>query len=254
MSLGLLGRKVGMTQVLDAEGRAIPVTALELGPCVVLQLRTKERDGYEAVQLGFADKPRRLATRGERGHVAPLSSKRSKRMAESGVQPLVKANCEPQRYVREFRTDDAVNGAAAGSPAETAGTTVEVGQKLTVDLFNEVLAVDVIGMIKGRGTTGVMKAHNYHGMPASHGVQNCHRAPGSVGSHGTDRGHSGKIKKGKKMATRWGNERVTIRNLKVVRVDLENNLLLVRGAVPGPNGGYVMVRRTNKPRKAGAKT
>lgn len=242
MSLGLLGRKVGMTQVLDAEGRAIPVTALELGPCVVLQLRTKDRDGYEAVQLGFADKPRRLATRGERGHVAPLSSKRSKRQADAGVQSLPKANCEPQRYVREFRTDDGTENAA-----------VEVGQKLSVDLFNEVFAVDVIGMIKGRGTTGVMKAHNYQGMGASHGVQNCHRAPGSVGSHATDRGHSGKIKKGKKMATRWGNERVTIRNLRVVRVDLENNLLLVRGAVPGPNGGYVMVRRTNKARKAGAK-
>jgi large subunit ribosomal protein L3 len=250
MALGLLGRKVGMTQVLDAEGRAIPVTALELGPCVVLQLRTKERDGYEAVQLGFADKPRRLATRGERGHVAPLSSKRSKRQADAGVQPLPKANCEPQRYVREFRTENGASGTADGA---SDGATVEVGQKLTVDLFNEVAAVDVIGMIKGRGTTGVMKAHNYQGMGASHGVQNCHRAPGSVGSHATDRGHSGKIKKGKKMATRWGNERVTIRNLKVVRVDLENNLLLVRGAVPGPNGGYVMVRRTNKLRKADAK-
>lgn len=233
MAVGLLGRKVGMTQVTDETGRSVPVTVIEAGPCTVLQIRTMARDGYEAVQMGFRDKPRRLAIRAERGHVAVLSSKRSKAKAEAKIEPIAKANCEPQRYVREFRTD------AKDLP-------VEVGAKLTVELFKDVPALDVIGLIKGRGTAGAMKAHGFAGLSASHGVQRAHRSQGSVGSHAADRGHSGKIKKGKLMSTRWGNERVTIRNLKLVRIDAENNLLLVRGAIPGPNGGYVMVRKANK--------
>ena len=236
MALGLLGRKVGMTTVIGTDGNSIPVTVLELGPCVVTQQRTTAKDGYEAVQLGFQDKPRRLATRPERGHVADIGSKRSKARQAAGVQSVPRANCEPQRYIREFRSD-------LGDPA------VELGQKLTVDLFNEIKAVDVIGWNKGRGYAGVMKAWGFGGQRASHGVQRCHRSGGSTGSHATDRGHSGKIKKGKKLFTRWGNERVTIRNLRVIRVDADNNLLLVRGAVPGPNGGYVLVRRTNKARQ-----
>ena len=213
MPVGLLGRKVGMTQVYSTDGKLLPVTVIQAGPCVVLQVRTKDRDGYEAVQLGFEDKPRRLASRSERGHVADIGSKRAKARSGAGVAVLKKADCEPQRYVREFRTD---------------GETVEheVGQKLTVELFNEIKRVDVIGKIKG--------------------VQRSHRAPGSVAAHSTNRGFSGKIKKGKRMSGRWGNSQATIRNLDVVQIDTENNVLLVRGAIPGANGGYVIIRKTNK--------
>lgn len=233
MPVGLLGRKVGMTQVYDADGKLVPVTVIQAGPCTVLQVRTMDRDGYEAVQLGFEDKPRRLASRAERGHVADIGGKRAKSRAAAGVAAVAKAGCEPQRYVREFRTD--------GENSEHA-----VGQKLTVEAFSEIKRVDVIGTIKGRGFAGVMKQHGFGGMCASHGVQRSHRAPGSVGGHGTNRGFSGKIRKGKRMSGRWGNSRSTIRNLDVIRVDVENNMLLVKGAVPGANGGYVMVRKTNK--------
>lgn len=233
MPVGLLGRKVGMTQVYDADGKLLPVTVIQAGPCVVLQIRTIDRDGYEAVQLGFEDKPRRLASRAERGHVADIGGKRAKARASAGVATIEKAGCEPQRYVREFRTD-----------GEAVAHTV--GQKLTVEAFNEIKRVDVIGTIKGRGFAGVMKQHGFGGMCASHGVQRSHRAPGSVAAHSTNRGFSGKIKKGKRMSGRWGNSRATIRNLDIVRIDVENNMLLVRGAIPGANGGYVMIRQTNK--------
>ena len=233
MALGILGRKVGMTQVYDETGNLIPVTVVEAGPCTVLQVRTKAKDGYEAVQLGFADKPRRLAPRSELGHVSAIEGVRAKKRSESGVATLPKADCEPQRFVREL-------------PKEEGDAAYEVGQKVTVDAFAEVKAVDVIGMIKGRGFSGVMKQHGFHGLCASHGVKRHHRAAGSIASHSTERGRSGKIKKGKKMSGRWGNERVTIRNLLVIRVDKETNSLLVCGAIPGPNGGYVIVRKTNK--------
>jgi len=233
MPVGLLGRKVGMTQVYDDQGNILPVTVIKAGPCTVLQLRTLDRDGYEAVQLGFEEKPRRLARRSERGHVAQISSKRSRRRAAGGVALLPKANCEPPRFVREFRTDG----------EEVA---VDVGQQVTVGLFAEVTHVDVIGTTKGRGTAGVMKRHNFGGLRASHGVQRKHRAAGGIGGHATNRGFSGRIKKGKRMAGRYGNERVTIRNLKVVRVDEENNCLVVLGAIPGPKDGLVMIRKTNK--------
>jgi large subunit ribosomal protein L3 len=237
MSVGLLGRKIGMTQVYAEDGSSVPVTVIEAGPCVVLQVRTIERDGYSAVQLGFGAKHRRLANRAERGHVAALGSKRAKARGAAGIAPVAKANCEPVRYVREFRVE----------PADVA---CEVGQKLTVAMLAEISHVDVIGLNKGRGTAGVMKQHNFHGLRASHGVQRHHRAGGSVGSHGTDRGHSGKIKKGKRMSGRWGNERVTVRNLKVVRIDEPANVVLVNGSVPGPNGGYVMIRRTKKQKRS----
>jgi large subunit ribosomal protein L3 len=231
---GILGTKLGMTQVFDENARVVPVTVLQAGPCTVAQVKSPERDGYSAVQLGFQDKPRRKATRGERGHVSDaLESKRRRLRREGGVALLPKANCEPQRYVREFRFADAPTG-------------VEVGQRLTVEgVFKDVKAVDVTGTSKGRGTTGVMKRHGFAGLPASHGVKKHHRAPGSVGSHASNRG-SGRPKKGKRMAGRYGAERVTIRNLHVVRIDGDNNVMLVRGAVPGPNGGLVMVRPTNK--------
>ena len=227
MAVGLLGRKVGTTQVFETTGEAIPVTVIEAGPCKVLQLRTADRDGYEAIQVGYLDKPRRLASRSERGQVAKLDSKRSRRKATAGVELLPKPDCEPQRLVREFR-----------GPVEGYA----VGQELKVELFNEIKAVDVTGTTKGRGTTGVMKRHNFRGQRATHGVKKVHRHGGSSGQNTSP----GRVMKGKRMGGRYGNERVTARNLKVVRVDAENNLILVRGAVPGPNGGYVVIRQTNK--------
>src|SRR5437016_5941905 len=148
MAIGILGRKVGMTQVFDEAGTAIPVTVIEAGPCPVLQIRTADRDGYEAVQLGYRDKPRRLVGRSGRGQVAKLDSARSKAMAKAGVELLVKADCEPQRFVREFR----------GAPGELA-----VRGKVTVDAFENVKAFDVIGTSKPKGFQGAMKRHNFKG-------------------------------------------------------------------------------------------
>ncbi len=215
-----------MTQVFDADGTAVPVTVIEAGPCKVLCLRTLDRDGYAAVQLGFLDKPRRLASRSIRGQVASLESKRSKRRAEAGVALLAKPNCEPKRFVREFR------GVTEG---------VDVGQDLTVEVFEGVARVDVTGTTKGRGTAGVMKRHGFKGQRATHGVKKVHRHQGGTGMNTSP----ARVFKGKRMAGRFGNERSTMRNLKVVRVDKEHNLLLVRGAVPGPNGCMVVVQQTN---------
>jgi len=227
MRIGLLGRKVGMTQVYDPAGDAIPVTVIQAGPCRVLQLKTQDKDGYEAVQLGFSDKPRRLAARSERGHVAKLESKRQKRRAAAGAAAPSKAGCEPQRFIREFRAS--VEG-------------LEVGQQLGVDLFEGVRAVDVVGTTKGRGTAGVMKRHNYRGQRASHGVKKVHRHAGSIGCNT----FPSRVFKGRRMAGHYGAEQCTMRNLKVVGVDKENHLLLIGGAIPGPNGGLVIIRQTNK--------
>lgn len=226
MSPSILGRKVGMTQVYLEDGTVLPVTVVEAGPCSVLQVRSLERDGYEAVQLGYGDKPRRLAARSERGHVAKLESKRSKKRAASGVEAVPKADCEPQRFVREFR----------GVSDMAVGTTVTVSQ------FEGIKRVDVVGTSKGRGTAGVMKRHNFHGQRATHGVKKVHRHAGGTGCSASP----SRVFKGRKMAGRYGNARVTTRNLELVRVDEENNLLLIKGAVPGPNGGFVSVRETNK--------
>ena len=227
MAMGLLGRKVGMTQIYDEDGNVVPVTVIQAGPCRVLQVRTTVQDGYEAVQLGFLDKPRRLAGRSVRGHVAKLDSKRSRGRVKAGVELLPKAGCEPQRFVREIR-----------GPAEG----VTVGQSLDVNLFEKVSRLDVVGTSKGRGTTGVMKRHNFHGQRASHGVKKVHRLCGSIGQSA----FPSRVPKGHRMAGVYGNSRVTSRNLKLVLIDAENNLLLVRGAVPGPNGGYLIIRETNK--------
>ncbi len=223
----ILGRKVGMTQVFLGDGTAVPVTVVQAGPCHVLHVRSKERDGYEAVQLGFGDKPRRLASRSERGQVAAIESKRSKSRAAAGVELSAKPDCEPQRFVREFR-----------GPANDAS----VGDTLTVEQFAEVKSVDVTGTSKGRGFSGVMKRHNFAGQRASHGVKKCHRHGGSTGMSA----YPSRVMKGKRMAGQYGNARITTRNLQVVSIDAENNLLLVRGAVPGPNGGFVSIRQTNK--------
>jgi len=233
MPLGLLGTKVGMTQVYDAAGKIAPVTIIELGPCPVLQVRTQERDGYDAVQLGFRDKKREKATRPERGHVSSaLESKRRRVRTAAGVQLPPKPECEPQRYVREFRLE---------APADVA-----VGTLLKADqVFKDVPQVDVIGTTKGRGFTGVMKRHNFGGLRGSHGVKKGNRQHGSIASNASNRG-SGRPKKGIRMAGQYGHERVTVRNLTVVRIDADNHLMLVKGAIPGPNGGLVMVRPTNK--------
>lgn len=225
MAIGLLGRKVGMTQVFGPAGEAVSVTVIEAGPCHVLQLRLKDRDGYEAVQLGFDDKPRRLAARSERGHVAKLESKRSKKLSTGGAELEAKAGCEPQRFVRELELDGEH----------------KVGDKLTVTVFEGVKAVDVTGITRGRGTSGVMRRHNFKGQRATHGVKKVHRHGGSTGNNTWP----ARVWKGKRMAGRYGAEKSTMRNIQVVRVDAENNLLLVHGAVPGPKGGYVLIKGTN---------
>jgi large subunit ribosomal protein L3 len=233
MALGLMGLKVGMTQVYDEAGKIAPVTVLQVGPCPVLQVRNQERDGYDALQLGFLDKSRTRASRAERGHVSDqLASKRRAARSAAGVAIPPKANCEPQKHVREFRLEKA-SEVAVGAVLKAA------------EVFKDVKAVDVIGTSKGRGTTGTMKRHNFAGLPASHGVKKHHRSPGSVGSHASNRG-SGRPKRGKRMAGRYGAERVTVRNLRVVKIDADNHLVLVEGAVPGPNGGLVLIRPTNK--------
>jgi len=227
MEKGILGRKVGMTQVYDESGTVVPVTVIQAGPCHVMQLRTPDRDGYEAVQLGYLDKPRRLASRSERGHVAKLSSKRARARVNAGIELADKPDCEPKRFVREVR------GSTEG---------YELGQELRVDLFAGVAAVDVVGTSKGRGFAGVMKRHNFSGQRATHGVKKVHRHAGGTGCSASP----SRVMKGRKMSGQYGNARSTMRNIKLFKVDPENNLLVVRGAVPGPNGGYVFVRETNK--------
>ena len=228
---GLLGRKVGMTQIFDDDGTVVPVTVIEAGPCTVLLSRSADRDGYDAIQVGYRDKPRRLASRSVRGQVVKIDSKRAKKRSHAGVEMPAKADCEPQRFVREFRGE----------------TKARVGQKITVAVFEGCDAVDVIGVSKGRGTAGVMKRHGFSGQRASHGVKKVHRHQGGTGMCQSP----GRLFKGKKMAGRFGNERSTMRNLRLVDIDNDRNLLVVRGAVPGPNGGYVVVRQTNKVKRSG---
>ena len=221
MAVGLLGCKVGMTQVYDAAGAEVPVTVVKAGPCALLQLRTMERDGYEAVQFGFGPKPRRLCARSESGHVA-------------GVLPgLVQSSVLSEgdssfRFIREFRLQ----------PGEARPA---VGDVVTVGVFSSVAHVDVTGVSKGRGFAGVMKRHNFSGVCASHGVKKVHRSGGSTGQS-TD---PGKVFKGTKMPGRYGGKQATVRRQKVVAADVERNLLLIQGAVPGFNGGYITIRPTN---------
>jgi large subunit ribosomal protein L3 len=202
---GILGRKLGMTQIFDDTSRAIPVTAIEAGPCRVAQIRTLERDGYSAIQLAFGEIREAKLNKPRLGH-------------------LKKAGLDPQRHLVELRVADA--------------SQFNVGQELKADVFEAGEFADVIGTSKGKGFAGVMKRHGFHGAPASHGTERKHRTPGSIGA-GTTPHH---VFKGQKMAGRMGHERVTVLNLEVVRVDPERNLILVKGAVPGPNGGLVIVR------------
>lgn len=202
--LGLLGRKLGMTQLLLPNGRSVPVTVIEAGPCVVVQRKTPDRDGYTAVQLGFAPSKPHRETKAAVGHAAK---------AGKGTFSLL----------REFH----------------GGEQLELGATLTVaDLFKDGDTVDVTGTTKGRGYTGVIKRHGFAGFPGSHGTHEYFRHGGSIGN----RSYPGRVFKGKRMAGRYGSDRVTTRNLPVVQVRSDKNLILVRGAVPGSRGGYVIVR------------
>ena len=224
----LLGRKIGMTQVADANGRAVPVTLVQAGPCRVLRVKSPETDGYHALQIGFEEKPRRLASRAERGQVAELdrsaSSQKNKRPAGARV------GGEPSRVIREIQFQNEPEGHTAGS-------------LLTVELFAEKKFVDVIGTSKGRGFTGAMKRYNFSGLGAAHGVKKVHRSPGSVGQNT----YPGRVFPGQKMAGQCGVDRVTVRNLKLFSIDKDKNLMLIYGAIPGPNGGVVMVRFAKEP-------
>lgn len=202
---GLLGKKLGMTQVFGDNGAVVPVTVIQAGPCHVMQVKTKERDGYDAVQLGFDDRKRKNATKPQSGHARA-------------------AKAEPKKFMREVRTHGAQE--------------LGLGQTVTVDIFENVPSVDVVGTSKGKGFQGVMKRHNFHGQRASHGASKVHRAPGSIGQASDP----ARVFKGVGMPGHMGHVRRTVQNLEVVSVDAEKNLLLVKGAVPGPNGGYLVVK------------
>ena len=231
MPVGLLGRKVGMTQVFNADGTNVPVTVVEAGPCVVTQVKTEEVDGYSAVQVGFLDKDRRRASRAERGHVADLGGKKQEAKKAAGVEPAPRANCEPKRYFREFRTDGEDHG-------------LSVGDVLTVEHIADLKKIDVVGTSKGRGTAGVMKRHNFSGQRASHGVKRVHRHGGSIGQSADP----ARVMKGTRMPGRFGNARTTVRYLEIVRVDAESDSLLIKGAVPGANGGLLELKHSTKNR------
>ncbi|MBN1804498.1 MAG: 50S ribosomal protein L3 [Sedimentisphaerales bacterium] len=211
----LLGKKVGMTQVYDDAGSLVPVTVIQAGPCQVMQVKTTETDGYNAVQLGFDE-------------VKPARRKHPQ------IGHAKKANATPKRFIKEMRL------------TENASGQYEVGSAVTVSVFADEKFVDVVGTSKGKGFAGVMKRYGFGGFPASHGTERKHRAPGSQAGYGTDRGHGGNIKKGKKMAGHLGNCRVTVKNHKLVEVDEEKNLLIIKGSVPGPAGGYCIVRSAKK--------
>ncbi len=217
---GLLGRKVGMTQVFDDGGGAIPCTVLRVGPCVVVQRREMSRDGYEAVQIGLVE-PTKV-----RGGVREGGSKKSKGINRAQKGHLDKANVPPMKRLREFRLNP-------GSEAPA------VGDRILVSVFKLKDRVDIIGQSKGKGFQGVMKRHNFHGGAASHGSMH-HRAPGSVGASA----YPSRTFRGTRMPGQMGGNRVTVKNLEVVRVDEENSLLVVRGAVPGARGSYLTVSRS----------
>jgi large subunit ribosomal protein L3 len=210
---GILGAKLGMTQVWD-NNKVVPVTVVQAGPCVVTQVRTTEADGYAAVQLAYGAIDPRKVNKPESGQFA-------------------KAGVSPRRHIVELRTTDA--------------SEYELGQEVTVEAFAAGTPIDVSGKTKGKGFAGVIKRHGFHGLKASHGVERKHRSPGSIGACATP----GRVFKGVKMAGRMGGKRFTVQNLTIQAVDTENNLLLVRGAVPGPKGALILVRTAAK--KGGAK-
>ena len=206
---GLLGEKLGMTQVFDENNRIVPVTVVAAGPCVVTQVRSADTDGYSAVQIGFGAVDPRRVNKPESGH-------------------FDKAGVTPRRTLVELRTDDA--------------SEYTLGQELTVELFEAGQRVDVTASSKGKGTAGVMKRHGFHGVSASHGSHRNHRKPGSIGGASTP----GRVFRGMRMAGRMGNVRTTTQGLTIHAVDAERGLLLIKGAVPGPRGGMVLVRTAAK--------
>ncbi|WP_255954220.1 50S ribosomal protein L3 [Streptomyces odontomachi] len=206
---GILGEKLGMTQVWDENNRVVPVTVVKAGPCVVTQVRTNDRDGYESVQIAFGEIDPRKVNKPLKGHFA-------------------QADVTPRRHLVEIRTADA--------------SEYTLGQEVAADAFEAGGKVDVTGKSKGKGFAGVMKRHNFRGLGAGHGTQRKHRSPGSIGGCATP----GRVFKGLRMAGRMGNERVTTQNLTVHAVDAEKGLLLIKGPVPGPNGGLVLVRTAAK--------
>ena len=211
MTPALIGRKVGMTRIYDDKGAIVPVTVVEAGPCAVTQVKTTETDGYNAVQLGFKDIKAKSSTFGLIGHAA-------------------KAGVGPKRHFKEIRLKEA--------------TDKKAGDTVNVELFTEVQFVDVIGVSKGKGFAGVMKRHHFGGQPGSHGTERKHRSPGSIASRATWRGQSGKPKKGVRMAGHMGMDQVTTRNHPLVKIDAAKNLLLIKGALPGPNGSLLFVRKS----------
>jgi large subunit ribosomal protein L3 len=206
---GILGTKLGMTQVFDENNRVVPVTVVQAGPNVVTQVRTAEKDKYTAVQLAYGAIDPRKVNKPKTGH-------------------FDKAGVTPRRFLVELRTSDAGE--------------YTVGQEITAEVFAAGALVDVVGTSKGKGTAGVMKRHGFHGLGASHGTQRKHRSPGSIGGCATP----GRVFKGLRMAGRMGNARVTTQSLTVHRVDAERGLLLIKGAVPGPRGGLVFVKSAAK--------
>jgi large subunit ribosomal protein L3 len=206
---GILGTKLGMTQVWDENNKVVPVTVVQAGPCVVTQVRTPEIDGYSAVQMGFGAIKAKKVTKPAQGH-------------------FEKAGVTPRRHLMELRTSDA--------------SQYTLGQEITAEVFAAADVVDVIGITKGKGTAGVMKRHGFRGLGAGHGVHRKHRSPGSIGECSTP----SRIFRGLRMAGRMGVERKTIQNLVVHAVDAERGLILVKGAVPGPAGGLVVIKTAAK--------
>jgi large subunit ribosomal protein L3 len=213
MSRTLLGKKVGMSRYFLEDGTNIPVTIVEVGPCVVTQIKTEEVEGYNAMQLGYEDVRPGRATMPIIGHDA-------------------KAGTAPKRFHREVRVDELDD--------------VEVGQTIDVSTFEEVMFVDVIGTSKGKGFAGGMKRHNFKGLEASHGVKRRHRSPGSINGHATNLGTGPKLKKGKRMAGQMGNKQITCRSLPVINIDSDRNLLMLKGSIPGPNSSMVLIREAKR--------
>lgn len=215
----LLGKKVGMTQIYDESGKMVTVTVIHAGPCKVMQVKTPATDGYTAIQLGFDDIKKSRILKPAEGHAA-------------------KAKTAPKRFVREWRM---------GSNSEQP---YAIGDEIKVSAFSGIKFVDVSGISKGKGYAGVMKRHGFGGFGASHGTERKHRAGGSIASHASDRGHGGNLKKGKRMGGRMGGQRITTKHHSLVAIDEEKNLLVIKGAVPGPSGGYVEVRDSHtRPQK-----
>lgn len=209
MKKGIIGKKIGMTQIFDEKGNVIPVTVIQAGPCIVAQKKTVENDGYDAVQLGFADVKEKHLTKAEKGH-------------------FTKAGVAYKKHLKEFRFDDCSG--------------YNVGDVITADTFAAGEKVDITGVTKGRGFTGSIKRWNHHILRMTHGTGPVHRQPGSMGANSTP----SRIYKNKKMAGQYGNEQVTVLNLKVVKIDSENNLIAVKGAIPGAKDGIVFVRNSIK--------